>query len=124
MLHRILIALRIRREFDYAPPGLGPEVSHPYVQHVSLECCDHCGGGYRHDIHKPPFDERRTHEIMSSLSDEAVAAMIRRNDERDLAGRGLLHIAGVSVVLVVGGAVWAVRSWLRRAWGMLWDRKR
>jgi hypothetical protein len=61
---------------------------------------------------------------MSSLSDEAVAAMIRRNDERDLTGRGLLHIAGVSVVLVVGGPVWAVRSWCRRAWSMLWDRKR
>lgn len=124
MLHRILIFLRLRSEFDYAPPGLGPEVAHPYVPHVSLHCCDHCGGGRLNGIHKPPFDERRTHEIMASLTDEALAAAIRRNDEHDLTTPGLFNIVCVSVTIVVGGIVWAVRSWFRRGWGALWTRFR
>jgi len=66
MWHRILLFLGLRDQFDWAPPGLGPEVNHPYEKHVALKCCVHCGGGWRHPIHREPFDARRFDEIMAA----------------------------------------------------------
>jgi hypothetical protein len=70
MWHRLLLFLRIRSEFDWAPPALGPEVNHPYIQHPALMCCAHCGGGPKHAIHHEPFDARRTAEILATLDPE------------------------------------------------------
>jgi hypothetical protein len=64
MWHRLLLFLHVRNEFDWAPPALGPEVNHPYIQHEALRCCMHCGGGWKHAIHQEPFDERRTAAIL------------------------------------------------------------
>ncbi len=64
MWHRLLIFLGIRNEFDYQVPCLGPEVNHPYFEHESLQCCKHCGGGRRHEIHQEPYDSRRLQEVM------------------------------------------------------------
>jgi hypothetical protein len=71
MWHRLLLFLRLRNPLDWAPP-IGPEVSHPYVAHVvpegvkipALNCCNFCGGGSRHKIHRPPFNARRASEVM------------------------------------------------------------
>lgn len=63
MWHRLLLLLHIRNEFDWAPPSLGPEVNHPYYQHEALRCCQHCGGGYKHAIHRKPYNERRAAEV-------------------------------------------------------------
>lgn len=63
MWHRLLLFLRIRNRLDWASPGLGPEVNHPYYQHEALKCCAHCGGGWKHPIHRTPFDERRAAEV-------------------------------------------------------------
>jgi hypothetical protein len=63
MWHRLLCFLRIRNEFDYAPPSLGPEVNHPYVKYSAAECCVHCGGGRLHAIHKRPYNPRRLEEV-------------------------------------------------------------
>lgn len=60
--HKLLLFLSFRDEFDWAPPGLGPEVNHPYSQHESLNCCEHCGGGRRHPIHSEPYNPRRLAE--------------------------------------------------------------
>ena len=64
--HRLLLALHIRDEFDYAAPGLGPEVPHAYEKHPQLRCCEYCGGGRLHAIHRPPFDRQRMKEIEES----------------------------------------------------------
>lgn len=64
--HRLLLFLGIRNEFDWAAPGLGPEVNHPYMPHPSLRCCEHCGGGRKNWIHRPPYDPRRVAEILGS----------------------------------------------------------
>lgn len=61
--HRLLCFLGIRNPFDWAPPGLGPEVPHPYFAEDCMQCCRHCGGGSRHKIHIPPFNPRRQAEI-------------------------------------------------------------
>jgi len=66
LFHRLLCFLGIRNKFDYAPPGLGPEVPHPYSQADALQCCLYCGGGRLHAIHKPPFNERRAAEILAA----------------------------------------------------------
>jgi hypothetical protein len=63
MWNRLLLLLRLRNEFDYAPPGLGPEVNHPYEQDARMRCCMHCGGGKKHKIHRQPWDEKRMAEI-------------------------------------------------------------
>lgn len=39
-------------------------MNHPYIQHESLRCCSHCGGGKLHAIHREPFNERRTQEVL------------------------------------------------------------
>lgn len=67
MWHSILLFLGIRNHFDWAPPGLGPEVNHPYMPHQFLRCCEHCGGGRLNPIHKPPFDPRREAEIWAAI---------------------------------------------------------
>ena len=64
MWHRLLVLLRIRTKSDWAPAGLGPEVNHPYFQHEALSCCRHCGGGWRNPVHREPYDERRTLEVL------------------------------------------------------------
>lgn len=64
--HRLLLFLRIRNEFDWAAPALGPEVNHPYMPHASLRCCEHCGGGRLNWIHRPPYDARRVAEILGN----------------------------------------------------------
>ena len=64
LVHRVLLAVGIRNPLDYAPPALGPEVNHPFLSHSRLACCDHCGGGSRHAIHKTPWDPRRTLEVL------------------------------------------------------------
>lgn len=66
MWHLLLCLLHIRKAADYAPPGLGPEVPHPYMAHTSLDCCEHCGGGRLNAIHKPPFNPRRLAEILGN----------------------------------------------------------
>jgi len=66
MWHRLLIFLGIRNEFDWAEACLGPEVPHPYVQHSSLQCCEHCGGGRLNRIHRPPYNTRRMAEILGA----------------------------------------------------------
>ena len=63
MWHRLLLFLHLRNELDWAPPGLGPEVNHPYQEYERLPCCVHCGGGSKHAIHREPFDPRRMAEI-------------------------------------------------------------
>jgi hypothetical protein len=65
--HRILLFLAIRDEFDWAPPALGPEVNHPYMPHSALRCCEDCGGGCKHAIHRKPYDARRVAEIMAAV---------------------------------------------------------
>lgn len=70
MWHRLLLFLRIRDEMDWAPPCLGPEVQHPYYQHPTLRCCPNCGGGRLHAIHRPPFNERRTAEVLKNFEDQ------------------------------------------------------
>ena len=64
MWHRFLCFLGIRNVYDWAPPALGPEVNHPYVKHLALQCCNYCGGGKFNAIHKAPFDPRRTREVL------------------------------------------------------------
>src|SRR5271166_3980631 len=66
--HRLLLLLRIRDRFDWAGPDLGPEVPHPYIQHPTLRCCKHCGGGKLNAIHKPPFNPRRSLEVLAGYS--------------------------------------------------------
>lgn len=83
MWHRLLLFLKIRNEFDWAPPGLGPEVNHPYQPYDKLPCCVHCGGGRLHPIHLEPFDARRMAEIEARrLADEEAA---RRLTELEMA---------------------------------------
>ena len=65
MWHRLLLFLHIRNEFDWAPNSLGPDVPHPYYQHETLKCCEHCGGGRLHAIHRQPWDTRRTQEVVA-----------------------------------------------------------
>jgi hypothetical protein len=60
---RLLIFLGLRDPFDVVPPFC-PEVPHPFVKHPALNCCDHCGGGKLHAIHKPPYNPRRTAEVL------------------------------------------------------------
>lgn len=64
--HRLLCALAIRNEMEWAPPGLGPEVNHPYTpdDQIPWRCC-HCGGGEKHAIHRRPFDTRRYAEVLA-----------------------------------------------------------
>jgi len=64
--HSILCFFGVRNPFDWAPPGLGPEVNHPYMAHQTIQCCEHCGGGRHHAIHKPPYDPRRLAEILGN----------------------------------------------------------
>ena len=64
--HSALCFLGVRNPFDWAPPGLGPEVNHPYMAHRTIQCCEHCGGGRHHAIHKPPYDPRRLAEILGN----------------------------------------------------------
>lgn len=63
--HHVLVFLRLRDDLEWAAPGLGPEVPHPYFQHERLRCCSHCGGGRLHAIHSRPWNERRTAEILA-----------------------------------------------------------
>ncbi len=63
--HRLLCFLAFRNDFDWAPPGLGPEVNHPYFQADALRCCNYCGGGPRHAIHSKPYDKRRAAEVIA-----------------------------------------------------------
>ncbi len=72
--HRLLVFLGLRNQFDYAPPGLGPEVNHPYFKHDALQCCNYCGGGPKHPIHSEPHNERRAAEV--------VALELERNKSR------------------------------------------
>lgn len=67
--HRALVLLGIRNDLDWAPPALGPEVNHPYMGHSLLQCCEHCGGGRLHAIHKPPYDPRRMEEVLGPRLD-------------------------------------------------------
>lgn len=67
--HRLLCFLGVRNEFDWVPPGLGPEVNHPYFKHDALQCCNYCGGGQFHSIHKEPHNARRTAEILEAELD-------------------------------------------------------
>jgi hypothetical protein len=77
MWHRLLLFLRIRDEFDWAAPGLGPEVNHPYFECATRRCCDHCGGGKLHAIHSKPYNERRAEEVYKieaeKLGDQRLA---------------------------------------------------
>lgn len=82
MWHRLLLLLHVRNEFDWAPPGLGPEVPHPYMPHVRLRCCEHCGGGKLNAIHRPPFDPRREAEIFQRLWEDGAREL------PDVSGRG------------------------------------
>ena len=61
--HRLLCFFGIRNDFDWAPPGLGPEVPHPYYAEDALQCCRHCGGGKLHRIHEPPYSAQRQADI-------------------------------------------------------------
>jgi hypothetical protein len=72
--HRLLIALAIRNEMEWAPPGLGPEVNHPYTAdyQISWRCC-HCGGGEKHPIHREPFDPRRHAEVLQINEERSLA---------------------------------------------------
>lgn len=81
MWHRFLCFLGIRNEFDYAPPGLGPEVNHPYEQHAAVRCCVHCGGGELHAIHKTPYDPRRLAQILAVQNAMASLEQIKRHYE-------------------------------------------
>ena len=72
MWHRLLTFLGIRNQFDWAPPGLGPEVNHPYMPHAVIQCCEHCGGGQRHAIHQKPYDVRRVAEIMAMVQSRSA----------------------------------------------------
>jgi hypothetical protein len=72
MWHRLLLLLRVRNQFDWAPPCLGPEVNHPYMPHLFLRCCEHCGGGRLHGIHEKPYDPRRLAEIMAIVQARSV----------------------------------------------------
>ncbi len=72
MWHRLLLFVGIRNDFDWAPPGLGPEVNHPYIKHEALRCCKYCGGGWKHGIHQKPFNERRAAEIMKAEQDRCL----------------------------------------------------
>ena len=69
MWHRLLLFLRLRNAFDWAPPGLGPEMNHPYMPHASLRCCEHCGGGKLNAIHREPYNPRRLAEILGQRWD-------------------------------------------------------
>lgn len=82
--HRLLLFLGIRNEFDWAPPGLGPEVNHPYGQHPTLRCCEHCGGGLKHWIHRPPYDPRRTAEVLTINHDLTIDLMENLNRQVEL----------------------------------------
>lgn len=64
MWHRLLVFLGVGHGHDWTPPGLGPEVNHPFFLHESLPCCRHCGGGWRHAIHREPYDVGRTLEVL------------------------------------------------------------
>ncbi len=79
--HRLLLALKIRDDRDYSPPGLGPEVNHPFRAHERLRCCEHCGGGARHAIHETPWDPRRTLEVLGAerFAEYAKSAEFRAN---------------------------------------------
>jgi len=65
--HRLMLFLCFRNELDRAPPGLGPEVNHPYMPHQTLPCCEHCGGGRKNPIHRPPYDPRRLAEMLGHV---------------------------------------------------------
>jgi hypothetical protein len=80
MWHRLLLFLHLRNEFDWAPPALGPEVNHPYVSHVDLRCCVHCGGGLKHAIHRKPWDARRAAEVLREAAIERAAALAHSPD--------------------------------------------
>jgi hypothetical protein len=80
--HHWLCLVGIRNDVDWAPPALGPEVNHPYMAHALLQCCEHCGGGRLHGIHKPPYDARRLAEVLGARS--VVAAAERIELERRL----------------------------------------
>jgi hypothetical protein len=75
--HRLLIALAIRNEMEWAPPGLGPEVNHPYTadDQIPWRCC-HCGGGAKNPIHREPFDPRRHAEVLQ-INEERVLARVK-----------------------------------------------
>ena len=75
MWHRLLLFLRIRNDFDWSPPCLGPEVNHPYIKDLRHRCCTYCGGGSAHAIHRKPFDERRAAEIMKLEQERAAEYM-------------------------------------------------
>jgi hypothetical protein len=74
MWHRLLCFLRLRDEFDYAPPALGPEVNHQYEPHGVLRCCVHCGGGCLHAIHRKPFDAHRMAQIAQAKQQKTGSA--------------------------------------------------
>ncbi len=84
MWHRLLLFFGIRNDFDWAPPGLGPEVNHPFIAHGFLRCCLYCGGGSMHAIHREPYDLRRSQEVI--VSERArVAEVMRQAREAALA---------------------------------------
>jgi hypothetical protein len=72
--HRLLVALAIRNEMEWVPPGLGPEVNHPYSadDQIPWRCC-HCGGGEKNPIHRKPFDPRRHAEVLQIDRERTVA---------------------------------------------------
>jgi len=88
--HRLLCFLRLRDDLDYGPP-IGPEVPHPYMPHVAtmaarpgqqpvtLRCCEHCGAGQKHAIHRPPYDNTRLAKIFGPSSDIADVQIGRVN---------------------------------------------
>jgi len=80
MWQRFLEFVGIRNPFDWAPPGLGPEVPHPYYRHEALRCCKYCGGGLHHAIHRAPFDVRRTWEIEREESSKQWPDLVWRGD--------------------------------------------
>lgn len=93
MWHRFLLFLRIRKYLDWAPPGLGPEVNHPYFEHSSSACCAHCGGGRLHKIHQPPYNVRRSAEVLAL---EARAAVVFDTPAGDIPLRPKVAFSGWS----------------------------
>ncbi len=80
MWHLLLIFLGIRDDFDFVPPGLGPEVSHPFIKADSLNCCRHCGGGSKHVVHQPPYNLRRSAEVIK-MEQERAAELMRDSQD-------------------------------------------
>ena len=65
---RFLAFLGLVGPFDYDPP-FAPDSPHRFEQHASAQYCTHCGGGFRHEIHREPWDPRRMKQILEDSVD-------------------------------------------------------